>query len=90
MKPTPILFIDHAPALGGAEKSLLLLMQQLDRQKWQPHLACVDGSLAKEATAVSIPSHRLTLPRLRRSPQFLGNLWQGADGISQIAKKIGA
>jgi glycosyltransferase involved in cell wall biosynthesis len=90
MKTTPILFIDHAPALGGAEQSLLLLMQQLDRQKWQPHLACVAGALAKEATAVSIPTYRLTLPRLRRSPQFLSNLWQGADAISQIAQKIGA
>ncbi len=40
----PLLFLDHAPALGGAEKSLLLLLKHLDRSRWIPHLAC--GGLA--------------------------------------------
>ncbi len=90
MTPKPVLFIDHAAALGGAEKSLLLLMQHLDHQQWQPHLVCVDGELREAATAVNIPTHPITLPRLRRSPGFIKNLWQGASGIAQIAKEIGA
>ncbi|KAA3660799.1 MAG: glycosyltransferase family 1 protein [Chloroflexi bacterium] len=90
MTPKPILFVDHAAALGGAEKSLLLLMQHLDRQQWQPHLACVEGELSKAARAVNIPTHLTPLPRLRRSTSFIKNLRQAADGIAQIAKEIGA
>ncbi|MCP4421297.1 MAG: glycosyltransferase family 4 protein [Chloroflexi bacterium] len=90
MKPTPVLFVDHASALGGAENSLLLLMQHIDRKQWEPHLACVDGKLMEMATAVSIPTHPLSFPQLRRSPAFLSNLWQGAGSIVNIAKKTGA
>ena len=90
MKPIPILFVDHASALGGAEKSLLLLMQQLDRQQWQPHLACVDGDLARAATAVNIPVHPIILPRLRKSIRFPADVWQGAATIAHIAQQTGA
>jgi len=90
MTPKPILFVDHAAALGGAEKSLLLLMQHLDRQQWQPHLACVEGELRIAATAVNIPTHPITLPRLRKSTSFIKNLRQAANDIAQIAQGIGA
>ena len=36
--PGIALFLDHAQALGGAERSLLLLLKHLDRGHWQPHL----------------------------------------------------
>ena len=48
MTPRPILFVDHATALGGAETSLLLLMTFLDRAHWQPHLIAPPGQLAEE------------------------------------------
>ena len=55
----PILFVDHADALGGAERSLLLLMTFLDRDSWQPHLIAPSGPLAEEAAAAGIPVHTL-------------------------------
>ena len=55
----PILFVDHADALGGAERSLLLLMTFLDRDRWQPHLIAPSGPLAEgggpQQESLSIP-----------------------------------
>ncbi len=64
---TPLLFLDHASALGGAERSLLLLLARLDRQRWHPHLACPEGALADAAEALGLSVHPLPMGRLRRS-----------------------
>ena len=61
-----ILFVDHAMAIGGAEKSLLSLLDGLDRNRWSPHLACADGELARLAAARNIPRHILPMLSLRR------------------------
>lgn len=90
MTPRPILFVDHADALGGAERSLLLLMSFLDRDRWQPHLIAAHGPLAEEASGAGIPVHLQDLPRLRGSSRSLLDLWQKAVGISKIAREIGA
>lgn len=84
----PILFIDHAPAIGGAENSLLLLMQHL--QGWQPYLATVEGKLADAARTLGIPVHIVPLPRLRKSMQSPSDLWQGARAIANVARQIDA
>ncbi len=42
-----VFFVDHARELGGAERSLLLLLQHLDRQRFLPHLACGGDPLAR-------------------------------------------
>ena len=44
-----VLFVDHAPAMGGAEHSLLLLLRHLDRTRFVPLLACNPGPLAEAA-----------------------------------------
>lgn len=90
MSPTPVLFIDHAPALGGAEQSLLLLLQYLDRAQWQPHLACVPGQLADRAMRSGLPCHFTTLPRLRRSPGFLVSWAQSASHLAKLAQQVQA
>ena len=90
MTPHPLLFIDHADALGGAERSLLLLMTFLDRDRWQPHLIAPPGQLAKEAAAADIPVHVQALPRLRGSSRSLLDLWKQARRISKSAREIGA
>ena len=74
----PILFVDHADALGGAERSLLLLMTFLDHHRWQPHLIAPSGPLAEEASAAGIPVHTLDLPRLRGSFRSPLDWWQAA------------
>lgn len=64
---TPILFVDHAPAIGGAEKSLLLLLTHLDRTQWELHLAGTGGLLLDRAAAHGVVPHRIDMPRLRRA-----------------------
>ena len=90
MTPRPVLFVDHAAALGGAERSLLLLMTFLDRSRWRPHLIAPGGRLAEEAARSGIPVHTLELPRLRGSSCSLARWWHGAVSISKIAKETGA
>jgi glycosyltransferase involved in cell wall biosynthesis len=87
---TSILFIDHASAIGGAQRSLLLLLDHLDKQRWSPHLGCVPGSLAAHAHAAGIPTHPLRLPRLRRSPRFPIDWLVRARDIARLAVKIEA
>lgn len=90
MSPVPLLFLDHAPGLGGAEQSLLLLLKYLDRSRWQPHLACVGGPLAERAAALSVAVHCLPMPRLRRSPWALADWLRGACAITRLARQVNA
>lgn len=69
MVTIPLLFVDHAPALGGAEHSLLMLLRHIDRTRFTPHLACPPGGLSEAAQSDTIPVYHLDLPRLRRSPR---------------------
>ncbi len=39
-----ILYLDHAPIMGGAEKALLDLLRSLDRQRYQPVVATASDS----------------------------------------------
>ena len=41
MSPKTIIYIHHERALGGAPLSLLYLLQQLDRSKYQPFIICL-------------------------------------------------
>ena len=66
MSPT-VLFIDHAKAIGGAEKSLLMLLDGLDG-RWSLHLACCPGELSRQAERRGIPLHLVEMPSLRRLP----------------------
>ncbi len=90
MNPVPILFVDHASAVGGAERSLLLILKYLDRSRWQPHLACVGGPLMEEALALGVAVYRLTMPRLRRSLRALMDWAYTAVNIARYAQRVGA
>ena len=60
-----VLFVDHAEALGGAEHSLLLLLEHLDRARFQPVLACTSGPLAERAGKLGVRVELLPLEQLR-------------------------
>ena len=85
-----LLFLDHAPALGGAERSLLLLLRHLDRTLWKPHLACPGGAVAEEASKLSVEVHLFDFPRLRRSAAAPMDLIGRARKLAAIAGDIGA
>ena len=86
----PILFLDHAPALGGAERSLLLLLKHVDRTHWQPHLVCAGGPLAEQAAAIGVPVHVVPMSRLRGSPGAGVSIVSTAASIARLARRIGA
>jgi len=56
--PVPVLFVDHAAAIGGAEKCLLLLFEHLDPASVVPHLATTAGLLAEQALLVEVAVRR--------------------------------
>lgn len=82
MSPT-ILFVDHATAIGGAEKSLLMLLDGLDRSRWSLHLACCPGELSRQVEDRGIPLHLVEMPSLRRLPllAWLRTIYALARGI---------
>lgn len=84
-----LLFVDHSPALGGAERSLLLLFEELDRTRFEPHLATQPGALARAARERKVPVHELPLPRLRWTPAALWRLPRGALQLAAIARREG-
>jgi len=86
----PLLFVDHAQGIGGAEQSLLLLLEHLNSKEWQPHLVCAEGELARRAKEKRITTHILGLPRLRRSTSALIDWMRGGIAIARIGKAIGA
>jgi len=83
-----VLFVDHAEAMGGAEYSLLMLMQNLDQATWQPHLATTNGRFLQAAQQAHIPTHPIAFPRLRRSPRFPLDWLAGAQAIANVAQQV--
>ncbi|MCD6291617.1 MAG: glycosyltransferase family 4 protein, partial [Anaerolineae bacterium] len=90
MGPRPILALDHATVLGGAERSLLLLLRHLDRTRWEPHLACPGGALAEGASELGVEVHLFDFPRLRRSASAPVDWIGGARELAGIARRCNA
>jgi len=92
VNPVPILFVDHASAMGGAENSLKLLLENLDPHRWELHLAlaCANGSLVKAVGNLNVTIHKLSLPQLRRSVRIPIDWWQGIHSLARISKTIKA
>lgn len=85
-----LLFVDHSPVLGGAERSLLLLLTHLDRQQWQPHLAGVPGELLQNAERFGLTTQQITIPRLRRSVRFPADWLATAGKLARFARQFKA
>jgi glycosyltransferase involved in cell wall biosynthesis len=58
-----ILYVTHDTGLiGGAERQLLELLKGIDRDKYTPHLVCIEvgGLVAERAREIGVPVHHVT------------------------------
>ena len=46
-----ILYVNHASKISGAERCMLRILENIDRERFEPILVCPDGDLASEAEA---------------------------------------
>ncbi len=61
-----VLYVNQWQGLGGAEISLLRVMEALPREQVQTLLACPPGALAREAQAMGVEVVPVQFPPLRR------------------------
>lgn len=85
--PRTVLFVDHAEALGGAERSLLLLLSHLDRRRYTPLLACTASPLADAARALGIRTVVVDMPKIRRRADAPLLLVRGALALARVARR---
>lgn len=55
--PRPILYVHHRPELGGAPQSLRYLIENLDRDRYEPHVYCPAGPAAESFAASGARVH---------------------------------
>jgi len=84
-----ILFVDHAQALGGAEYSLLLLLEHLDRRRFNPVLACNKGRLAEQARSLDVQVVIVPMPRLRKTLAAPIRLGRGVATLVRVIRRSG-
>ncbi len=92
-----ILYISHTARLGGAERSLLTLLERLDRGRYEPSVVLPGpGQLADELRRIGIPQHTVpVLGRLRwtRNPLTLfAYFWRwrcAGAAIGRLIEKLG-
>lgn len=86
-----ILYVDHTTELGGAEHSLLALLRTLDRDRFEPTLACPPGRLAERAQGLDVSVVGLDLEKLRsRNPlASLSRLRRGGRRLGAMLRERG-
>ncbi len=58
-----ILYLDSGSGIGGGQRSLLLLLKRLDKQRWTPFVGCLGGSpFAAEVAKIDAQVVPLSLP----------------------------
>lgn len=84
---TPILFVDSHQSLDAAERSLLLLMQHLDSERFRSILACNESPLAEEAREAGIDVQIVPMPRLQDVSAVLGALVHASGTLAEIVRE---
>ncbi|MCX5862162.1 MAG: hypothetical protein NTW27_08600, partial [Deltaproteobacteria bacterium] len=54
-----ILYVNHASKISGAERCMIRMLDDIDRERFEPFLACPDGDLAREAEFRDTPVFRV-------------------------------
>ncbi len=72
--PSTILYVLNSPSLGGANRSLSILLAGLDRARFRPvAILPAEGPFVHRLEDLDVPMHVFTLPSLaRRSASVLG------------------
>ena len=90
-RPARVLFLDHTPAVGGAELVLATHIAALDRSRFTPVVACTDTvpmllDLYRDAGA---EVHVLPMPQLRRaSPMVLIAWWRASRVLRSLLRRL--
>ena len=56
-RPRPVLYVHHRPELGGAPQSLRYLIENLDRERFTPHVYCPPGPAADSFASAGAEIH---------------------------------
>ncbi len=88
-----VLYVSHTAQLGGAERSLLTLLERLDRERYEPSVALPgSGPLADELHRIRVPQQTLPmLTRLRRTRNPLALLacfWRWRHAAAAVGRLI--
>lgn len=84
-----VLYVNHEVELGGAERSLLELMGGLDRERFEPHLACSkEGPLTQVARQFGVTVHLVEMLFEGKVRKFLG-LIRAALRLRRLIRKEG-
>ena len=76
-KPRAVLYVANASKLGGGNRVFIDLIQNLDRDRYQPHLVCPEpGPMADWASAVGIQC----------SISAAGD-WYGVSGLARLSRR---
>ena len=75
--------------MGGAEHSLLLLLEHLDGDRIHPMLACNEGPLAERSRALGVATHVVPMPRLRRELRAPLRLARGVQCLASLIRNEG-
>ncbi len=74
---TPIIYIHHERALGGAPLSLLFLLRKLDRARYEPHVICLrEGPAAELYRKEDFPVAVIEGPDLSHTELVWFRWWQ--------------
>src|SRR5947209_3739344 len=74
MPPLRIAFINPSGDIGGAERSLLLLLERLDRTRYAPVVLCsAAGRLVEALTQLELPSRVVPLGGGEKLSRFSGS-----------------
>jgi glycosyltransferase involved in cell wall biosynthesis len=85
-----VLFVDHTPFAGGAQLVLADHIEELDKARYEPHVACTDAvpQLIARYREVGAQVHLVQMPRLRRNPLSIFALLGASISLRHLIRDL--